>query len=74
MIISCGGFGMLHEHQIIIACILCVIGGSGVGNLLLMPWSMLPDVMEIDEIKCGYRREGVFYSWFVFLQKNWYWC
>lgn len=66
---TCFAFGLLPAHAVLFACLLCVLGGMGVGNMLLMPWSMLPDVMEIDEIKCGYRREGIFYSWFVLFQK-----
>ena len=62
-------FGILGKHQIYLAYATGFLGGIGVGNMLLMPWAMLPDVMEIDELKCGYRREGVFYSWFVFFQK-----
>jgi GPH family glycoside/pentoside/hexuronide:cation symporter len=30
---------------------------------------MLPDVIELDELETGQRREGVFYGFFVFLQK-----
>lgn len=63
------GYGLMPAHQTIFVGVLSVIGGIGVGNMLLMPWAMLPDVMEIDELKCGYRREGIFYSWFVFFQK-----
>lgn len=30
---------------------------------------MLPDVIELDELKTGERREGIYYGFFVFLQK-----
>ena len=66
---ACIGFGLLGPHQVIPGCFVCAAGGLGLGNMLLMPWSMLPDVMELDEMRCGYRREGVFYSWFVLVQK-----
>ena len=66
---ACVAFGLIPSHAFVLACFLCAMGGIGVGNMLLMPWSMLPDVMELDEIRCGYRREGIFYSWFVFFQK-----
>jgi glycoside/pentoside/hexuronide:cation symporter, GPH family len=49
--------------------VICAFIGLGMGNITLMPWSMLPDVMEYDELQCGYRREGIFYSWFVFVLK-----
>ena len=30
---------------------------------------MLPDVVDLDELETGQRREGIFYGFFVFLQK-----
>ena len=32
-------------------------------------WSMIPDVIELDELNTGQRREGIFYSFMVLLQK-----
>jgi glycoside/pentoside/hexuronide:cation symporter, GPH family len=43
--------------------------GIGVSVAYLIPWSMLPDVIEYDELQTGQRREGVYYGFFVFLQK-----
>jgi GPH family glycoside/pentoside/hexuronide:cation symporter len=43
--------------------------GIGVSVAYLIPWSMLPDVVEYDELQTGQRREGVYYGFFVFLQK-----
>jgi glycoside/pentoside/hexuronide:cation symporter, GPH family len=62
-------FGIMPVNSPVLSGIMFALGGLGVGNMLLMPWAMLPDVMELDELKCGYRREGIFYSWFVFFQK-----
>ncbi|EFA78132.1 hypothetical protein PPL_08781 [Heterostelium album PN500] len=44
-------------------------GGIGVAVAFLVPMSMLPDVVELDELKTGERREGIFYSLFLFFQK-----
>ncbi|KYQ99852.1 hypothetical protein DLAC_03805 [Tieghemostelium lacteum] len=44
-------------------------GGIGVSVAFLTPMSMLPDVVELDELKTGERREGIFYSLFLFFQK-----
>jgi GPH family glycoside/pentoside/hexuronide:cation symporter len=41
----------------------------GVAVCYLVPWSMLPDVVDADELATGQRREGVFAGFFVFLQK-----
>jgi glycoside/pentoside/hexuronide:cation symporter, GPH family len=46
-----------------------VMAGVGVSTAYLVPWSMLPDVIELDELQTGQRREGLFYSFMVFLQK-----
>ncbi len=48
---------------------LAILAGVGVSVGYLIPWSMLPDVIELDELETGQRREGVFYGFFVFLQK-----
>jgi glycoside/pentoside/hexuronide:cation symporter, GPH family len=45
------------------------MAGVGVSTAYLVPWSMLPDVIELDELQTGQRREGLFYSFMVFLQK-----
>lgn len=45
------------------------VAGICVAMALLLPWSMLPDVIEFDQLKTGQRRGGVFYGLFVFVQK-----
>jgi GPH family glycoside/pentoside/hexuronide:cation symporter len=52
-----------------IVYIVCLLAGICVAMALLLPWSMLPDVIEYDELQTGQRREGVFYGLFVFVQK-----
>lgn len=46
-----------------------VLAGIGVGAAILIPWSMLPDVIELDELRTGLRREGLYYSIFVVIQQ-----
>ncbi|NEQ32835.1 MAG: MFS transporter [Leptolyngbya sp. SIO4C5] len=46
-----------------------VLAGIGTATVYLVPWSMLPDVVDFDELNTGQRREGLFYSSVVFLQK-----
>ena len=46
-----------------------IAAGAGLSVGYLVPWSMLPDVIELDELETGQRREGVFYGFFVLLQK-----
>jgi GPH family glycoside/pentoside/hexuronide:cation symporter len=49
--------------------LLCVIVSFGVATAYVVPWAMLPDVIELDELQTGQRREGVFYSFMTLLQK-----
>jgi GPH family glycoside/pentoside/hexuronide:cation symporter len=59
----------LQPGQISLLFGLAILAGAGVSIGYLIPWSMLPDVVELDELETGQRREGIFYGFFVFLQK-----
>lgn len=48
---------------------LAVLVGLGVSTAFLIPWSMLPDVVELDELNTGQRREGIFYGFMTLAQK-----
>jgi GPH family glycoside/pentoside/hexuronide:cation symporter len=48
---------------------LATLAGAGVAVAYLIPWAMMPDVIEYDELETGQRREGIFYGFMVFLQK-----
>ncbi|NJP08443.1 MAG: MFS transporter [Leptolyngbyaceae cyanobacterium RU_5_1] len=48
---------------------LAILVGLGVSTAFLIPWSMLPDVIEFDELTTGQRREGVFYGFMTLAQK-----
>jgi sugar (glycoside-pentoside-hexuronide) transporter len=43
--------------------------GIGFGVADLMPWSMLGDVIDADELATGERRDGVYAGFFTFLRK-----
>jgi GPH family glycoside/pentoside/hexuronide:cation symporter len=60
----------LTPSQIGLMIPLAILSGVGVSTAYLVPWSMLPDVIEIDEWETGERREGIFYGLMVFLQKT----
>jgi glycoside/pentoside/hexuronide:cation symporter, GPH family len=68
-IIAQAGLFLLQPGQNIMLYILAMMAGLGVSTAYLIPWSMLPDVIELDELETGQRREGLFYSFMVFLQK-----
>jgi len=48
---------------------LCALAGIGIATAYLVPWSMIVDVTDLDELNTGQRREGTFYSLMVLLQK-----
>jgi GPH family glycoside/pentoside/hexuronide:cation symporter len=48
---------------------LAILVGLGVSTAYLIPWSMLPDVVDLDELNTGRRREGVFYGFMTLAQK-----
>ncbi len=68
-IIAQGGLFLLQPDQMNLLYILAVLAGFGVSVAYLVPWSMIPDVIELDELETGQRREGVFYGFMVLLQK-----
>ncbi|NEO87014.1 MAG: MFS transporter [Spirulina sp. SIO3F2] len=59
----------LQPGQIWQTYTLSVLIGVGISVAYLIPWSMVPDIIELDELQTGQRREGVFYGFMVLLQK-----
>ena len=45
------------------------LSGAGYGMADLMPWSMLGDVIDEDELESGERRDGLYSGFFTFLRK-----
>lgn len=68
-IIAQAGLFFLEPGQLGLMYALAVMAGFGVSIAYLVPWSMLPDVIELDELNTGQRREGIFYSFITFVQK-----
>ena len=46
-----------------------LLSGFGYAAADMMPWSMVADVADEDELACGERREGVFMGIFTFVRK-----
>ncbi|NEQ35417.1 MAG: MFS transporter [Okeania sp. SIO3I5] len=68
-IIAQGGLFFIQPGQIGLMYFLAVMAGFGISTAYLVPWSLIPDVIDLDELNTGQRREGIFYSFMVFLQK-----
>jgi GPH family glycoside/pentoside/hexuronide:cation symporter len=45
------------------------IAGLGFSAQWVFPWSMLPDVIEYDQLQTGERREGIYYGMWALLTK-----
>ncbi|WP_208678118.1 MFS transporter [Synechococcus elongatus] len=63
------GLFILQPNQVGLMYVMAILAGCGVSVAYLIPWSMLPDVIEWDELQTGQRREGIYYGFMVFLQK-----
>ena len=68
-IVAQAGLFLIQPGQTGELYILAIMAGFGVSVAYLIPWSMIPDVVDLDELNTGQRREGVFYSFMVLLQK-----
>lgn len=49
--------------------IAAIFAGLGYGAANVIPWAMVADVIEVDELRTGQRREGVYYGYLVFFRK-----
>lgn len=63
------GLFAVQPGQIFLLYFFAVLAGCGVSVAYLIPWSMIPDVIDLDELETGERREGIFYGFMVLLQK-----
>ncbi|MCS6942734.1 MAG: MFS transporter [Geminocystis sp.] len=63
------GLFLIQPGQKVLMYLLAIMAGCGVAVAYLIPWSMIPDVIDLDELETGKRREGIFYGFMVLLQK-----
>lgn len=49
--------------------LVAVIVGMGLSGQYIFPWAMLPDVIELDEVETGERREGIYTGLWQFSTK-----
>ncbi|MCB8942164.1 MAG: MFS transporter [Ardenticatenaceae bacterium] len=67
--IVCLILATLQPEQVVLTYILAVLAGVGIATAYFLPWAMIPDVIELDELRTGQRREGSFYAFAAFFQK-----
>jgi GPH family glycoside/pentoside/hexuronide:cation symporter len=63
------GISAIHTDQLGLAYLLAALAGFGIATAYVVPWSMVPDVVEYDEVRSGQRREGSYYAFASFFQK-----
>ncbi len=63
------GLFMLQPDQISLAYLLAALSGAGIATAYVIPWSMVPDIVEYDQVRTGQRREGSYYAFASFFQK-----
>jgi GPH family glycoside/pentoside/hexuronide:cation symporter len=63
------GIFVLQPDQVGLAYLLAALSGSGIATAYVIPWSMVPDIIEYDELNTGQRREGSYYAFASFFQK-----
>ena len=61
--------GLVQPGQIGLMYVIGVVIGAGLSTFYLVPFAMLPDVIDDEELRTGERQEGMFISLMVFLQK-----
>ncbi|MDP2316912.1 MAG: MFS transporter [Pseudomonadota bacterium] len=63
------GLALVPEGATTPALVLGVLAGPGVAAAHVLPWSMLPDVVEVDTLERGADRTGDFYGMMTFLEQ-----
>jgi GPH family glycoside/pentoside/hexuronide:cation symporter len=59
----------LPADRVGLAYLLAALSGVGIATAYVLPWSMIPDIIEHDQVRTGQRREGSYYSFASFFQK-----
>jgi len=62
-------FFLGHRLGIWFSYVVMAIAGTGFATQYVMPYSIVPDIVEYDDAKNGVRREGVFYGLWTFASK-----
>ena len=57
------------HRDVTVLFVVLAVAGAGLSTNYVMPWSIIPDVVDYDALANGERREGVLYGLWTFLQK-----
>lgn len=67
--LACAATFLLPQGPSPLIYVIGVVAGMGFSAQWVCPWSMLPDVVEYDELKTGQRQEGIYYGMWNFITK-----
>lgn len=59
----------VEPDMVVPVYLLAGLSGFGIATVYVVPWAMIPDIIEHDEINTSQRREGSFYAFASFFQK-----
>jgi GPH family glycoside/pentoside/hexuronide:cation symporter len=59
----------IRADQLVLAYVLAGLSGFGIATAYIVPWAMVPNIIEFDQAETGERREGSYYAFFSFFQK-----
>lgn len=68
VVVQLGGMCLGPEHSTLAFALMACVG-VGVGAAHVLPWAMVPDCIELDELQTGERREGAYYGVMSFVEK-----
>ena len=56
------GTFLLPDHPTNLIYVIAFVAGMGFSAQYVFPWSMIPDVVEVDQAKTGERHEGIYFG------------
>ncbi|KAL3868983.1 hypothetical protein ACJMK2_041728 [Sinanodonta woodiana] len=57
------------ERNVYAYFVVVILAGLSISVSLLLPWSMLPDVLDMFMLEKGVRKDAIFYAFYVFFNK-----
>lgn len=63
------GVAYLEPGQTTLVFVLAALAGVGLSTAHVIPWALVPDCIEYDELRTGRRREGQHYGFMTFAHK-----
>jgi len=67
--LACAATFFLPHRPTALVYVIGIVAGMGFSAQWVCPWSMLPDVIEYDELRTGQRQEGLYYGMWNFITK-----